>query len=416
MFLKILGMNHNTAPVELREQVAFDGPRLGEALIRLGEIDGISEHLILSTCNRTEIYFVSNQSDEDEIVQGWLAKECGLETTALSCLYNHTDSDAIRHAFNVASGLDSMVLGETQILGQLKDAYRTANDLNTVGPLLNRVLQQTFAVAKQVRTQTKIGANAVSVASAAVQLARQVFSSFHRHTALLVGAGDTIEITARHLHTHKIGRMIIANRSIQRARELAKEFGAYAIDLNMIPNHLQEAELVVCSTASPEPILTYDMVKNATSTRRHRPVLMIDIAVPRDVEASVSKLEDVYLYTVDDLKNVIDQNVKSREKEATDAKDIVNTAVEEFRNTLQSLNAVPIIRGVREQADLLRVEVLDQAMRQLESGKDPKEVLEKVSNMLTNKLLHTPSKALRSAGEAGDAELLALAKKLFGLK
>ena len=415
MFLKILGMNHNTAPVELREQVAFDGPRLGEALGHLGEIDGVSEHLILSTCNRTEIYFVSEYSNEDEVVRDWLAQECGLEASTLTCLYNHSDSDAIRHAFNVASGLDSMVLGETQILGQLKDAYRTANELHAVGPLLNRVFQQTFAVAKQVRTQTKIGASAVSVASAAVQLARQVFSSFSRHTALLVGAGDTIEITAKHLHTHKIGRMIIANRSIQRARDLAQEFGAYAIELDMIPNHLQEADLVVSSTASPEPILTYDVVKQATSKRRHKPVLMVDIAVPRDVEAAVSKLEDVYLYTVDDLKNVIDQNVKSRQKEATDAKDIVNSAVEEFKGTLQSLNAVPIIRGVREQADQVRVEVLEQAMRQLESGKDPKEVLEKVSNMLTNKLLHSPSKALRAAGEQGDAQLLALAKKLYGL-
>jgi glutamyl-tRNA reductase len=316
----------------------------------------------------------------------------------------------------VASGLDSLVLGEPQILGQIKDAYAVATKAGTMGGLLDRLFQHTFSVAKQVRTDTAIGASPVSVAFAAVSLAKQIFSNFEQHTALLIGAGETIELAARHLHQNGIGRMIIANRTVENAHALAQEFGAYAIALPEIPNHLAEADLVISSTASPLPILGKGSVESALKVRKHRPMLMVDIAVPRDIEPEVADLSDVYLYTVDDLQDIIQDGLRSRQEAALQAEEIIDTEVSHFMHWLRSLNAVATIRDLRESAQTQRDEELDRALRLIASGKDPQQILTELANRLTNKLIHVPSTQLKQAGYDDRLELIEAARTLFNLK
>jgi glutamyl-tRNA reductase len=297
MLLFAIGINHRTAPIHIREKVNFDPARLEEALRDLTRLPEVSEGLIVSTCNRTELY-CSGSEQAPEHVREWLARYQALDAAAQSCLYTLAPTAAVHHTFQVACGLDSMVLGEPQILGQMKEAHRAAHAAGTVGPALNRLFQQAFAVAKQVRTDTGIGASAVSIAYAAVTVARQIFSDFSRHTGLLIGAGDTMELVARHLHGNGLGRIIIANRRVENAHAIATTLNGYAIGLDEVPMHLAEADMVVTATASPEPIVTRAMVTEALKARRRRPIFIVDLAVPRDVEGSVAELEDVYLYTV----------------------------------------------------------------------------------------------------------------------
>src|SRR5262245_5758121 len=292
MSLHVVGINHRTAPVDVRERVVFEPARLSEALRALTSLPHVREAAIVSTCNRTELYCVAD-SDPVELGQ-WLERYHNLGVSIASSLYDLRDSRAIAHAFAVASGLDSMVIGEPQILGQLKEAYRAAQDAGTTGPLLNRLFQAAFSVAKRVRTETQIGANAVSVASAAIAMARTVFASFENRTALLVGAGETIALAARHLHADGLSRMIVANRSVDRAREVASEFHGFAIALEDIPTHLREADIVVASTAAPNWIITRAMTADALRSRKRRPMFMVDLAVPRDIDPEVAELEDVY--------------------------------------------------------------------------------------------------------------------------
>ena len=312
MTFVVIGINHRTAPVEIREKVVFADAELPAALRELNSTPGVRESVIVSTCNRTEMYCFTD-SDRDPLVQ-WLSEWHDLSTHRVdlrASLYQLEGRAAIEHVFTVACGLDSLVLGEPQILGQLKDAYRAALHHGVTGPFLNRLLQTAFSVAKRVRTETRIGANAVSVASAAVSMARTVFERFEQHTALLVGAGETIALTARHLHANGLRRMIIANRSVERAQELASEFNGFAIGLDAVGTHLSEADIVISSTASPTPIITYDAVRAALRVRRRKPIFMADIAVPRDIDSQVAKLEDVYLFTIDDLQNVVNENIES---------------------------------------------------------------------------------------------------------
>ena len=316
----------------------------------------------------------------------------------------------------VASGLDSLVLGEPQILGQMKQAFTTAHEAGTVGQLLNRLFQHTFSVAKQVRTDTAIGASPVSVAFAAVSLAKQIFSDLSRHTALLIGAGETIELVARHLHESGIGRIIVANRTVERAHNLAAEFGGYAIALPEIPNHLAEADIVISSTASPLPILGKGAVESALKVRKHRPMLMVDIAVPRDIEAEVRDLEDVYLYTVDDLQSIIDEGLRSRQEAALQAEEIIDVQVGHFMGWLKSLESVDLIRRYRNSAEQQRDQVVEAALRQLQQGRAPDEVLRELGRQLTNKLMHTPCSQMKQAGYDGRTELLDAARELFNLK
>jgi glutamyl-tRNA reductase len=437
MPLVVIGINHRTAPVDIREKVVFAGEELPEALRGLTSVPGVREALIVSTCNRTELYCVAelegaggtpsdpNRAAEPDSagvvvsaqVSNWLAHWHDLTTHRLdvtNSLYRLQGSAAVQHLFAVACGLDSLVIGEPQILGQLKDAYRAALDQKVTGPYLNRAMQTAFSVAKRVRTQTRIGANAVSVASAAVSLARTVFEKFAGHTALLVGAGETIELAARHLHAHGLGRMIVANRTLARAQELAAEFKGFAIGIDDIATHLPEADIVITSTASPTPVITHSAVQAAVRARKRKPIFMVDIAVPRDIEPDVSKIEDIYLFTIDDLQNVVNENMASRREAARDATEMLATEVSQFEQQLKTLDAVPTIRQLRNEAEVVRQQTAEQARRMLATGRDPREVVDFLASTLTNRLLHGPSQRLRQAAERGEIELLDAARSLFG--
>ena len=415
MHLLAFGINHHTAPVEIREKAAFAPEHLSEALREVTHNGTAGEATILSTCNRTEIY-CGLDSVRDERVIAWFCDYHRLKPQDVRpYLYRHPGQDAVRHAFRVAAGLDSMMLGETQILGQMKEAFAKAHKAGTTGKLLNRLFQQTFAVAKQVRTETAIGASAVSVASAAVRLAEQIFSTLAEQTVLLIGAGDMIELCARHLKEHGVGHMIVANRTLDRAQLLADQFGAEAIALAELPERLADADIVISSTASQLPILGKGAVERALKQRKHRPMFMVDIAVPRDIETEVDELDDVYLYTIDDLKEVIQENLGSRQEAAREAERIIDTQVVDFMRWVKSLDAVPTIRALRESADALREAELKRARRRLASGEDPQKVIEWLARALTNKFTHAPTDALKQADHDGNAKLLEAARRLFDL-
>jgi glutamyl-tRNA reductase len=414
MSLVVVGINHRTAPVEVRERVVFEPARIPAALQELRGLPDVRETVIVSTCNRTELYCVTETSGPRELGD-WLQRYHGLGTSLHHSLYHHDEQKAVEHAFSVASGLDSMVLGEPQILGQLKDAYRVAQESGTTGPVLNRLFQSAFSVAKRVRTETKIGANAVSVASAAVAMARTVFASFENRTALMVGAGETVALAARHLYADGLRRMIIANRSVDRARELAAEFHGFAIGLDEIPNHLKEADIVVASTAAPHSIITRHMTEQALRARKRRPMFMVDIAVPRDIDADVAELEDVYLFTVDDLQSVVNENLEGRRQAAREAGELIGAEVERFRHSLRTRDAAPMIRRLRADADRTRQQTLDQAQQMLAHGKNHEDVLNFLANTLTNRLIHAPSQRLRDAAETGDNDILDAIAQIYKL-
>ena len=415
MTLITLGINHRTAPIELREQVAFAETRLPDALQELSALPNISEAAILSTCNRTEVYCASTVNVIQPITN-WLSQYHHVETSAITPhLYTHPDAEAVRHIIRVAGGLDSMILGEPQILGQVKQAYQQATDAGTLDQLLTRLFQHTFSVAKQIRTDTSIGESPVSVAFASVTLAKQIFSDFDQHTAMLIGAGETIELTARHLQEQGLGKMIIANRTLERAHQLATRYGGYGIGLDEIPAHLAEADIVISSTASDKVILDFATVKAALGKRKHRPVFMVDLAVPRDIDAEVRKLDDIYLYTVDDLKEVIQENLNSRQQAAEQAEEIIDVQVERFMTWLRGQGAVERIRTLRSQAEHERDQVLEQAQRLIAAGKTPEEALRYVAHTLTNKLIHEPTIRLRQAGEDNRDDLMNAFMEIFKL-
>ena len=415
MTLLVLGLNHTTAPVDIRERITFGPDIIVGALRSLIESENAHEAIILSTCNRTEIYCHGTDIEPDQL-QSWLARFHGLETNDLTpYLYLHQEHKTVEHLLRVASGLNSLVLGEPQILGQVKSAWQTAFDTGTVGKILGRLFQHSFSAAKQVRTDTAIGDSPVSVAFAAVSLSKQIFSDLSQQTAMLIGAGETIELTARHLQQQDIGQIIVANRTVARAHELAEQFGGYAISLTEISSHLAEADIIISSTASPVPILGKGAVESALKQRRHSPMFMVDIAVPRDIEAEVKSLRDVYLYTVDDLEEVIQENLKSRQQAAEQAAEIIELRTAEFMAWLRSLDAVEMIQTYRGQANQVKEETLNKALRMLENGSPPAQALEFLANTLTNKLLHTPSSQLREAGSCGHRELLEAASTLFQL-
>ena len=415
MPLLALGLNHQTAPVSVRERIAFAPERLQSALRDLLNCGGAREAAILSTCNRTEVYCGLKDENGRQVVE-WLGDYHKLRTVDLQpYLYRYTNQRAVRHILRVASGLDSLVLGEPQILGQIKAAYQVANSAGALGVRLERLFQHTFSVAKQVRTDTRIGASPVSVAFAAAGLARQIFADLPRCAALLIGAGDTIELVARHLHESGVGRLIVANRTLERAHALAASFAGYAIALDEIPAHLGEADIVIASTASPDPLLGAALVRQCLKQRRHRPMFMVDLAVPRDIDPAVAELDDVYLYTVDDLKDIIQDNLRSRQAAAQQAEEIIDTQVEHFMAWLRTQGSVASIRALRRQAEATRDEAMDRARRQLAQGKDPTTVLEMLAHTLTNKFLHVPCTGLREAAAEGDAAMLNLIKTLYRL-
>ncbi|TAM59955.1 MAG: glutamyl-tRNA reductase [Rhodanobacter sp.] len=415
MPLIALGLNHLTAPVSLREQVAFDADAAGPALLELTREPGVEEALILSTCNRTELY-VGVSAGAEGIPRAWLSRHHRLTPGKLDeFLYQHDEQDAVRHMFRVATGLDSMVLGEPQILGQVKDAYQQAREAQALRAPMDRLLQQTFSVAKRIRTDTCIGAHTVSVAFTAVRLAEQVFADLKQACVLLIGAGDTIELAARHLADKQARRLIVANRTLETAQELAGRYGGYAIALADLPQHLAEADIVVSSTAARQPVLTRAMVEQAMAARRRKPMFMVDIAVPRDIEVGVGELPDVYLYGIDDLRQVIDDNVRSREAAAREAGAIIDLQVERYMAWRHALTLKNPALDMRHHAEIYRDEVLEKARSMLNRGKSPDEALAFLANTLTNKLLHHPSARLRAAALSGDLDLLHAAGQLYGL-
>ncbi|BCD96086.1 glutamyl-tRNA reductase [Marinagarivorans cellulosilyticus] len=417
MTLIALGINHNTASVEVREAVAFSPEQMTAALRAAVAAVGIKEVAILSTCNRTEVYADTGGGDvgHAELLQ-WMAEYHNTGYSALeACHYAHEGVEAARHMMKVASGLDSLVLGEPQILGQMKSAYATANDAGSLGSGLHSAFHKVFSVAKRVRSETAIGENPVSVAYAAVSLAQQIFSDLKNDTALLIGAGETIELVARHLVEQGLKHIIVANRTLTNASKLAQQFNGEAILLTDIPDHLHKADIVISSTASPLPVLGKGTVESALKKRRHKPIFMVDIAVPRDIESQVGDLADVYLYTVDDLKEVIDENMRSREQAAQIAAEIIDEGVIRYQQELNSLDAVATVKAYRSVVDELREAELAKAIKTLQAGSDPADVLNQLARNLCNKLMHTPTAQLRKASADGDFDVINTFQTLFDL-
>jgi len=400
----------------MRERVIFDPQQVPGALNDLVSVRGVNEAAILSTCNRTELYCNLEENQGDNRVLDWLSQFHRFTRPEIEpFLYHYTHRSAVQHAFRVACGLDSMVLGEPQILGQLKCAYREASRVGTIGRHLGRLFQNAFSVAKQVRTDTSIGNSPVSVAFAAVSLAKQIFGNFSDKTVLLIGAGETIELAARHLASCGIDRVIVANRSVERAETLARTYEGEAVSIPQIPDVLPHADIVISSTASPLPLLGKGLVERSLKRRRHRPIFLVDIAVPRDIEPEVGDLPDAYLYTVDDLRQVIEGNMQSRQEAAGQADEIVLTRADEFMAWLRAQDAVSAIVTYRDRADDHRREVLARASSMLRQDKPPEEVLRYLAHSLTNRLTHDATQAMHEAGRDGRTELLEAARSILNL-
>jgi glutamyl-tRNA reductase len=409
MGLFALGLNHQTAPLAVRERVVFHVERLRDALVELKK-SLAREAAILSTCNRTELYVAG---EEPEAFARWLAQYHHLQPDGLEpYLYTLPSEQAVRHAFRVASGLDSMVLGEPQILGQMKEAARAAQSAGTLGTVLHKLFQRSFAVAKEVRTTTRIGASSVSMAAAAVKLAGRIFPSLKDQRVLFIGAGEMIELCATHFAAQAPARITVANRTVERAERLAHRFNGHAIELRSLAEHLHEHDVIVSCTASSLPILGKGLVERALRARRRRPIFMVDLGVPRDIEQEAAELDDVFLYTVDDLAEIVSANLDARRSALEQAEAIIDTQVGQFMHWMEARESVPLIRSLRERAEDARRQELDRARRLLARGEDPAKVLEALSHGLANKLIHPPTQALNEA--AGD-ERQALAEMLARL-
>ena len=414
MSIVVIGINHKTAPVAIREKVAYSEKQLKDALTSDDVL--FDEKLILSTCNRTEIYAnVKPNATVDALNQWYTEQHSDNKDDLVPYIYQLSDADAVQHTFRVASGLDSLVLGEPQILGQLKTALSTATSYKSIGNKLNRLMQHAFLTAKKVRTDTDIGSNSVSVAYTAVNLARQIFGDLDTQTALLIGAGETIELVGRHLQGAGIKNMTIANRSLTNAENLGAKLGAEIIGLTDIGEHLASADIVISSTGSPIPIIGKGSVEKALKQRKHKPIFMVDIAVPRDIEAEVGELDDIYLYTVDDLQSVVDHNIDSRKRAAEVAETMITRETEVFLSWLSAQQQMGQIKQYREQLTVTKQAVLDKALKQLKNGKSAEEALQFLAHTLTNKLGHQPTQAMNHAAHSGDIETLKTAERLLGL-
>jgi glutamyl-tRNA reductase len=411
MQLFAFGVNHNTAPLAVREQVTFHAANLEEALRDLVNQEQVREAAIISTCNRTEVYC---STPEPERAIDWLARFHHLKSQSLEpFLYTLPRERAVAHAFRVASGLDSMVLGEPQILGQMKDAVKSAEHAGTLGTVLHKLFQSTFSVAKVVRTQTEIGANSVSMAAAAVKVAERIYPSIGEQKVLFIGAGEMIELCAAHFASKQPRHTTFANRTLERGEDLAARFQGQAITLNDMPEQLAMHDIVVSCTASQLPILGKGMIERAIKARRHRPMLMIDLAVPRDVEAEVAGLDDVFLYSVDDLGKIVQEGLDTRQAAVVQAEAIINASVHDFMHWFETRELVPTIRALRDHAERMRRHEFDRATKLLANGEEPQKVLEQLSHALTNKFLHAPTHALSSAEARERDSLVAALARLY---
>src|SRR5205085_2579308 len=412
MSIFALGLNHQTAPLPVRERVVFHVERLCEALAEIKH-SFAREAAILSTCNRTELYV---DGEEPSALAQWLARYHRFEPEGLTpYLYTLPHEQAVRHVFRVAAGLDSMVLGEPQILGQLKEAARAAESAGTLGTLLHKLFQRSFAVAKEVRSTTPLGTASVSMAAAAVRLAARIFPSLKDQNVLFIGAGEMIELCATHFAAQGPARITVANRTLERAEKLAHRFGARAMELKGLPNELHEYDIIVSCTASSLPILGKGLVERALRARRRRPIFMVDLAVPRDIEPEAAELDDVFLYSVDDLAQIVSSNIDSRRSAVAQAEVIIDTQVGQFMHWMQVRESVPLIRALRGRADDARREELERALRMLARGEDAAKVLDAFSQGLVNKLMHAPTQALNEAVGPEQRALAEIVARLFKL-
>jgi glutamyl-tRNA reductase len=413
MQLFTLGLSHQTAPLAIRERVVIAAERMQSALSELVHRKPVREAAILSTCNRTEIYCAAGEPRE---ALDWFAGYHELSMGELQpYVYTLPQAEAVRHAFRVAAGLDSMVLGEPQILGQMKDAARTAEAAGTLGTLLSKLFQRSFSVAKEVRSNTAIGANVVSMAAAAVRLAERIFPDIAQQKVLFIGAGEMIELTATHFAGRHPRAITFANRTLERAEHLAQRFSGRAILLREMPDHLHDFDIIVSCTASSLPILGKGTMERAVKQRRHRPVFMVDLAVPRDIEPEVGQMDDVFLYTLDDLADLVREGIDSRQSAVAQAEAIIESQVGNFLHWMKARDAVPLIRQLRESAEEARRNEVEHALRMLARGDDPKAVLEALSRGLTNKLMHAPTQALNQ-GEGGEDGFREIVARLYHLR
>ncbi|WVH09429.1 MAG: Glutamyl-tRNA reductase [Fluviibacter phosphoraccumulans EoVTN8] len=410
MPLHLIGLNHHTAPLAIRERVAVAAESVGGALGALRQMGAAEEAAILSTCNRTELYISANTVD---VVLDWWMQHAGMSLDeARPYIYHHADQDAVRQALRVAAGLDSMVLGEPQILGQMKDAVRTAEQVGALGSNLHRLFQHAFAVAKEIRSTTGIGESVVSMAAASVRLAERIFGDLTEQSVLFVGAGEMVELCATHFAASKPKRMVVANRTIERASELAQQIHGEPMRLSQVAEALHQFDIVISCTASSLPIIGLGMVERAIKTRRHRPMFMVDLSVPRDIESEVAELDDVFLYTVDDLASVVQSGVASRQAAVVEAESIIAGRLGDFLDWHARRAHVPIIQAFRDGATQLRLQELELAKKLLIKGESAELVLEQMATRLTNKFLHGPLSAMNKA-ETADREALQEAMRRF---
>ncbi|MBT7275067.1 MAG: glutamyl-tRNA reductase [Woeseiaceae bacterium] len=414
MTFNILGLNHNTAPLIIRERLAFSNKETLDALNEINAIESVNEVVILSTCNRSELYLNSDEKGLAQ-VEAWLIKYKDISEETAAHLFIKSGEEAINHISRVACGLDSMILGEPQILGQLKEAFRTAQESGTIKDILNPLFAHVFSVAKKIRTNTEIGKSPVSVAYAAVTLANQFFSGFKQHTALLIGAGMSIELTAKHLKTRGIGRLFIANRDFEKAQKLAKKFNGYAIDLNDIDGILEAADILISATSSQKYLITKLQISKAIKARKRRPIFAVDIAVPRDMEPTIADLEDIYIYTIDDLEKVILEGQANRQEAAIQANNLVLEESSRYMEKQKMLSINSKIIALREYGEKIKQEILEQSRKQLKKGDDIEQVLEKNTSTVINKLMHLPNIKLKKAAKESDTESIQLISRLFDL-
>lgn len=413
----VIGLNHNTADVEVREKFAFNGKKLEEGLIAFRQLPEVEEGIIISTCNRVELYAnVSNIEKAINDVKGFLSSFHNIPLESLDkALYIYTNKDAVKHIFRVASSLDSMIVGEPQILGQVKDAFELALEKKTTGVLLNKLMKKAISVAKRVRTETKIAENAVSISFAAVELAKKIFTDLSKRVFMLLGAGEMAELAAKHLITNGVKEVLVSNRTYERACELAEELNGKAVRFEDFLNEMVKTDIIICSTGAPTYILTKGQMQKVMKERKQRQVFIIDISVPRNIDPEINELENVYLYNIDDLQGVVDANIFERKKEAEKAERIVEEEVEKFMKWQASLDSVPTIVALREKAEEIKKEELEKLLNKLNHiNEQEREAIESMANSIINKLIHPPTAALKESSEDKEV-LVALIRKLYGL-
>lgn len=417
MKILVIGLNHKTADVDVRERLAFNGQKLEEGLIKIRELPGIHEAMILSTCNRVEIYSdVGDLEKAPDTIMTFLSEFHGIDKPAIErSFYTYTGDDAVRHIFRVASSLDSMVVGEPQILGQIKDAFEFALEKKTTGILLNRLMKKAISVAKRVRTETKISENAVSISFAAVELARKIFTDLSEMSFMLLGAGEMAELAAKHMMSSGVREVVVVNRTYERGCELAKEFEGRAVRFEELLKELVHTDIIICSTGAPSYILRKDEMHKAMKERRQRPVFIIDISVPRNIDPEINSLDNVYLYDVDDLQSVVDTNITERKKEAERAEKIIEEEIEAFHKWLISLDSIPTVVALREKAETIKKDELERLINKLPNlGEKERRLIEYMASAIVNKLIHPPTIAIKEDAEDKDI-LIATIKKLYGI-